>query len=585
MQNLSIFDINISSKLTGIFEQLQSTLRKFDFSDIKEKELYSKVQSINPKQDIVLEDIEWLYEDYEKLSDVFDGLDSDFSFLDSELANYLKKIIYSRNIAKREKIVILISHIEKLIEECLDESFGKSEIKQEVKNAINSKLDKVTGANIGRCYILAITNIVFARTDAITNAISDACEPAIRPDVALQTVKDKTVIVVEILPGAQRPYYIKSQGMVDGTYVRVSGTTRHVEGYMLKELILEGQNRYFDSEICQNMPVSDSEIEELCKSMKETALKNTWQDSEKAKIKDVTKNTLISWGVLKDAEGKVYPTNAYALLTGKMPQMPVIQCGVFKGTNRAHFVDRREFEGSIQEQMEAAYQYVLEKINMGMTIMGMYRQDVYELPTDSIRELIANAVAHRSYLEPGNIQVALFDDRLEVTSPGMLLNNVTILKMLEGYSKPRNPAIARAFAYMKIIEKWGTGIPRLFEACEEYGLPKPELIDFDGDFRVNMYRKVKGEFGVNGVTTQTTQTHQSTQSKKSTLSDDDKKILELVHNYPSMSQREYANELGWNLDRVKYYLRKMKTQELIKRVGNSHSGYWEVLAEVNQLQN
>lgn len=104
---------------------------------------------------------------------------------------------------------------------------------------------------------------------------------------------------------------------------------------------------------------------------------------------------------------------------------------------------------------------------MGMTIKGMYRQDVYELPTDSIRELIANAVAHRSYLEPGNIQVALFDDRLEITSPGMLLNNVTIAKMMEGYSKPRNPAIARAFAYMKIIEKWGTGIPRLFEACEE----------------------------------------------------------------------------------------------------------------------
>ena len=97
-----------------------------------------------------------------------------------------------------------------------------------------------------------------------------------------------------------------------------------------------------------------------------------------------------------------------------------------------------------------------------------------------------------------------------------------------------------------------------------------------------MYRKVKGEFGVNGVATQT---HQTTQSKELTLSDDDKKILELVHNYPSMSQREYANELGWNLDRVKYYLRKMKTQELIKRVGNSHSGHWEVLAEVNQWQN
>ena len=78
-----------------------------------------------------------------------------------------------------------------------------------------------------------------------------------------------------------------------------------------------------------------------------------------------------------------------------------------------------------------------------MTIKGMYRQDVYELPTDSIRELIANAVAHRSYLEPGNIQVALYDDRLEITSPGMLLNNVTIEKMIEGYSRPRKSAWAR----------------------------------------------------------------------------------------------------------------------------------------------
>ena len=89
--------------------------------------------------------------------------------------------------------------------------------------------------------------------------------------------------------------------------------------------------------------------------------------------------------------------------------------------------------------MEAAYQYVLEKINMGMTIKGMYRQDVYELPTDSIRELIANAVAHRSYLEPGNIQVALFDDRLEVTSPGMLLNNVTISIIIRKLADIRNP--------------------------------------------------------------------------------------------------------------------------------------------------
>ena len=89
--------------------------------------------------------------------------------------------------------------------------------------------------------------------------------------------------------------------------------------------MLEGKNRYYDSGICQNMKITDSEIEELCKSMKETAIRNTWQDSEKAKIKDVTKNVLISWGVLKEESGEVYPTNAYALLTGRMWGQPVIQ--------------------------------------------------------------------------------------------------------------------------------------------------------------------------------------------------------------------------------------------------------------------
>lgn len=215
----------------------------------------------------------------------------------------------------------------------------------------------------------------------------------------------------------------------------------------------------------------------------------------------------------------------------------------------------------------------------GMMITGMYRQDVYELPIDSIRELIANAVAHRSYLEPGNIQVALFDDRLEVTSPGMLLNNVTIAKMMEGYSKPRNPAIARAFAYMKIIEKWGTGIPRLFEACKEYGLPKPELVDFDGDFRVNMYRKVEKEVGDNSTTTQATQgTTQATQgTTQAELSEDDKAVLTALAEDPEITQKEIAAKLDWKIDRVKYYLNKLKRKGIIKRVGTSQNGHWEML--------
>ena len=419
------------------------------------------------------------------------------------------------------------------------------------------------------------SELIFKTMDSITNAISDSCEPRIRPEVTLQTIDDKTIIIVEIFPGAMRPYYIKSKGMTNGTYVRVAGTTRPVEGYMLKELILEGQNRYFDSEPCRELNVTDEEIQTLCNNMKETALRNTWQDSEKIKIKDITKNTLISWGILREEQGTVIPTNAYALLKGKMTMQPCIQCAVFKGIDRAYFVDRREFEGSVQEQVEAAFQYVLEKINLGMKIKGIYRQDAYEFPPDSVRELIANAVVHRSYLDPGNIQVALYDDRLEVTSPGMLLNNVTIEKMMEGYSKPRNPAIARAFAYMKIIEKWGTGIPRIFRECKEYGLPDPKVIDFDGDVRVNMYRKVE-LYDHEKVNDRVNEKVNDKVNEKVNNKVNENDVLSLLIEQPEYTVTQLAEKLMVSRKTIANILKILKEKEKIERIGSARKGYWKI---------
>ncbi len=224
--------------------------------------------------------------------------------------------------------------------------------------------------------------------DAITNAISDSCEPRIIPDVTLRTIDDKTLIVVEISAGRQQPYFLKSLGIREGTYIRVAGTTRLVEDYMLKELILEGQNRHYDQEPCDGLTVTKDEIDQLCRDLKAVAVQNALTDEVKSQVKDVTQNTLITWGVLAEKDGMIVPTNAYALLANKTNIPPVIQCAIFKGVDRSIFVDRREISGSIQNQVEAVYQYVLEKINLGAKIEGLYRQDVYEFPIGSIRELI-----------------------------------------------------------------------------------------------------------------------------------------------------------------------------------------------------
>ena len=197
----------------------------------------------------------------------------------------------------------------------------------------------------------------------------------------------------------------------------------------------------------------------------------------------------------------------------------------------------------------------------------MYRQDMYELPVDSVREMIANSVAHRSYLEPGNIQVALFDDRLEVTSPGMLLNGVSIKKMKEGYSKPRNRAIASAFAYMKIIEKWGSGIPRILRECSEYGLPEPKFIDFDGDFRVNMYRQLPEK------------AWSHTNDINDTNDTNDTKILNLIRENPSITQTELKEKLQVSIVTVKRLMADLQKRGLIERQGSSRKGKWIIIGQ------
>ena len=329
---------------------------------------------------------------------------------------------------------------------------------------------------------------VFKIMDAIANAVSDLCEPAIIPDIHLQTIDGKTVIVVEVTAGRQRPYFIKPLGREAGVYVRVAGTTRLADEYMIKELMFEGSSRHFDQALCTGWSISNEDIDALCNAMKEQAVRNAHSAEQKASIKDVGRQQLRSWGVLIERDGKDYPSNAYAILTGCGALHVAMQCAVFKGITNEVFVDRRQYEGPIWEQIEQAYQFVLRNIHMGATFEGIYRQDEYEIPPDAIRELIINAAVHRSYLDHGNIQIAIYDNRLEITSPGKIPMGQTLERMKEGYSQIRNEALAHAFSYMNLIEHWGSGIPRMIGSVKAMGLPEPEFIGGEVDLRIHIYR-------------------------------------------------------------------------------------------------
>ena len=360
---------------------------------------------------------------------------------------------------------------------------------------------------------------------------------------------------------------------------------------MVKELLFEGSNRYYDQALCTGLNITDEDIDALCKAMKEQAVKNAHNEEQKASIKDVGRQQLRSWGILIERDGKDYPSNAFAILTGNGGLHVATQCGVFKGTTKAVFVDRREYTGPLWEQVDEAFQFVLRNIHLGATIVGIYRQDVYEIPPDAIRELIINAMVHRSYLDHGTIQVAVYDNRLEITSPGKLPMGQTMERMKEGYSKIRNEALAHAFAYMNLIEHWGSGIPRIIDKVKAAGLREPEFIGGEVDLRINIYRGQVDtnnaminandtKDGVNGVDCGVNDAGNGTNGVEVPLNKEQaqiEKLLQIIEKNPSATQAYYAEEIGVSKRTVSRMIVSLQEKGILVQSGTKRKANWTVI--------
>ena len=403
---------------------------------------------------------------------------------------------------------------------------------------------------------------VFKIMDAIANAVSDSCAPKIVPDISFETIEDKTVVLVDIAAGFNRPYMLKSGGLDKGVYVRVGATSRPADTEQIREMMLDGSNQSWDEQVCRSYALTDRAVKKLCSDINRYRTEKDGQNAPKT-----TKETLIGWGVLKQDKTEVLPTNAFALLTDNPFGQAKIQCAVFKGESKSVFLDRKEYEGSLCRLLEDAYQYVLRNIRMGAVIEGLIRQDKFELPPAAIREMICNAICHRSYMDEGMIQVSVFDDRLEVSSPGALCRGLTLKDALKGRSKPRNKVIAEVFSRMGIIEKWGTGLQRIVDLAKQEGLKEPVFENNDSFFRVILYRGKEEAVQTTDQTIQTTdQTVQTTEQK----------IMNAIAEKPTITRKELAEKTGLSESGIKWQLDKLKKEQKILRVGGTFGGHWVV---------
>lgn len=292
-------------------------------------------------------------------------------------------------------------------------------------------------------------------------------------------------------------------------------------------------------ELPDRKPVSQEQVQALLKRLNEHAGNNFLYSREEKQPETLTQEHLLAWNVVKEIKGQLHPTASFQLLEGISDefQNSMIRCACFKGTVRAVFIDHRDFTGPVDEQVEYALQFVLRHIRLGSRFESIIRQDFFELPEDTLREIIASAVCCRSFYDSGKIFCCVFDDRVEITFPGKPDPLLTMEELKSGSNIIRNKSIAKVFDWMHLLHLQNQWIPEVFRASEQYGLKEPELRYIGNSIRISMYRR-DFEFDSYGAMNP----EKYLLDQKYHMDDVDHTVMELIARHPEYSAAEIAEE-------------------------------------------
>ena len=303
---------------------------------------------------------------------------------------------------------------------------------------------------------------LIAIEEKVSSIIYDRCYPAILPEITFLTDEDKHLIKVSVYRGSTPPYYLKDKGKLQGTYIRVGSTNRLADETIIAELERRRRNVSFDSEVVVDKPAEQLNLDNFVDVFKE----KTGETLNAQVLKKLE--------LTKELNGITYPTNALVLfsddeLRNSMFHYAKVECARFKGTGSEEFIDQKSVMTNIATQAEDAYNFVLRHINKGATVEGVYTVSHWEYPIKAVREAIRNAIVHRDYSLTGkDVKVAVYDDMIEITSPGLLPPSIDYSAMESRQSDARNKVIAPIFKRMGIIDQWGNGLKLIFDELKAY---------------------------------------------------------------------------------------------------------------------
>jgi len=330
--------------------------------------------------------------------------------------------------------------------------------------------------------ITGIKEEPFELEEKLASIIYDSISPI--PNVFFQTTafEDKVIFIVRILPGANKPYYLKKLGLEGGIFVRVGSTSRKADSQVAAELRRQARNISLDQEIDPSFDCDILDMRLLEKFIELRGLK--------------TKPSLDYFVKIKAAQRydhTCHPTiGGILLFCSTLPDeysYARFRVSRFKAGNRADLINSITINDGLLAMPEKIMDFVQLYMEKKIEISALRRKEDYDIPLPAIREGILNAICHRDYSITGSDnKLDIFSDRIEITSPGALPLGITLQDLGDGISEARNRLIVKIFREAGYVEQLGTGIMRIKEACRTNALPEPKFEETGNFFKTIIFR-------------------------------------------------------------------------------------------------
>ncbi len=318
--------------------------------------------------------------------------------------------------------------------------------------------------------VIGLTEVAMEKAfECLAAAVYDAVTPAVVPEVFHQTVGGKYLIVIDVGRGSSPPYFVKRLGSVKGVFVRVGPTTRMASPEHIQELMSFRSRAAFDEE-----PVQCS-IDDLDAGLLEQAY-------DRSPSRELLMSEKV---VVKSGHRRPAVTVAALLAFGKRPDREIpeaaVICSRFRGESGRDIVETLEIQGPVSDLTSRVLDFLRRYLERNLNLRGAQLRGTDLIPLAALREAVVNALIHRKYNVPSPVKVAIFDNRVEVFSPGGLPGLITLRQLGDGSSHLRNPLLAKFARRLRIMEKMGSGVRLMQEECQKRGIVPPEFFE-DGDY-------------------------------------------------------------------------------------------------------